>query len=170
VSQSAASRKATGTQLLALVGTTYVPLAGGTMTGALTIASGTLTASAPALNITQTWNAVGRVLIARKRVDGALLVNGSASEYGAVIRLTPPVNAAGSFIQTLQLAGVNKVLSQSTKPPRLRRGHDAADLPPLQHDRRVELRAPDPHRRGRHEREHHGGDAGHGRRTTWTSC
>jgi hypothetical protein len=50
VSQSAASRKATGTQLLALVGTTYVPLAGGTMTGALTIASGTLTASAPALN------------------------------------------------------------------------------------------------------------------------
>ncbi len=56
VSQSAASRKATGTQLLALVGTAYVPLAGGTMTGALTIASGTLTASAPALNITQTWN------------------------------------------------------------------------------------------------------------------
>jgi hypothetical protein len=50
VSQSAASRKATGTQLLTLVGTTYVPLAGGTMTGALTIASGTLTASAPALN------------------------------------------------------------------------------------------------------------------------
>ena len=56
VSQSAASRKATGTQLLALVGTAYVPLAGGTMTGALTIASGTLTASAPGLNITQTWN------------------------------------------------------------------------------------------------------------------
>ncbi len=56
VSQSAASRKATGTQLLTLVGTAYVPLAGGTMTGALTIASGTLTASAPALNITQTWN------------------------------------------------------------------------------------------------------------------
>ena len=48
--------KATGTQLLALVGTAYVPLAGGTMTGALTIASGTLTASAPALSITQTWN------------------------------------------------------------------------------------------------------------------
>jgi len=67
VSQSAASRKATGTQLLALVGTTYVPLAGGTMTGALTIASGTLTASAPALNITQTWNAVGT------RFDGAVV-------------------------------------------------------------------------------------------------
>ena len=59
VSQSAASRKATGTQLLALVGTAYVPLAGGTMTGALTIASGTLTASAPALSITQTWNGSG---------------------------------------------------------------------------------------------------------------
>lgn len=57
VSQSAASRKATGTQLLTLVGTTYVPLAGGTMTGALTIASGTLTgASAPGISITQTWN------------------------------------------------------------------------------------------------------------------
>ncbi len=40
VSQSAASRKATGTQLLALVGTTYVPLAGGTMTGALTLPAG----------------------------------------------------------------------------------------------------------------------------------
>lgn len=48
--------KATGTQLLALVGTAYVPLAGGTMTGALTIGSGTITASAPALNVTQTWN------------------------------------------------------------------------------------------------------------------
>lgn len=57
VSQSAASRKATGTQLLALVGTAYVPLAGGaSMAGPLTIASGTLTASAPALSITQTWN------------------------------------------------------------------------------------------------------------------
>ena len=40
----------------ALAGSGYVPLGGGTMTGALTIASGTLTASAPALNITQTWN------------------------------------------------------------------------------------------------------------------
>ena len=40
VSQSAASRKATGTQLLALVGTTYVPLAGGTMTGSLTLPAG----------------------------------------------------------------------------------------------------------------------------------
>jgi len=48
VSQSAASRKATGTQLLALVGTTYVPLAGGTMTGPLKIADGTK--SAPSLS------------------------------------------------------------------------------------------------------------------------
>ena len=44
VSQSAASRKATGTQLLALVGTTYVPLAGGTMTGPL-ISSSSLSGS-----------------------------------------------------------------------------------------------------------------------------
>jgi len=35
--------KATGTQLLALVGTAYVPLAGGTMTGALTINTGAAT-------------------------------------------------------------------------------------------------------------------------------
>ncbi len=56
ISQGGVSKKATHTQMLTLVGTTYVPLAGGTMTGALTIASGTLTASAPALNITQTWN------------------------------------------------------------------------------------------------------------------
>ena len=42
VSQSAASRKATGTQLLALVGTTYVPLAGGaSMAGPLSIVNST---------------------------------------------------------------------------------------------------------------------------------
>ena len=45
ISQGGVSKKATHTQLLTLVGTTYVPLAGNaTMTGALTIASGTLTA------------------------------------------------------------------------------------------------------------------------------
>jgi len=59
ISQGGVSKKATHTQLLTLVGTTYVPLAGGTMTGALTIASGTLTASAPALSVTQTWNNAG---------------------------------------------------------------------------------------------------------------
>ena len=48
VSQSAASRKATGTQFLTLVGTEYVAKAGGTMTGALTIADGTK--SAPSLS------------------------------------------------------------------------------------------------------------------------
>jgi hypothetical protein len=79
VSQSAASRKATGTQLLALVGTAYVPLAGGTMTGALTIASGTLTASAPALSITQTWNAnvaftASKVNVTKTLSDGAGLL------------------------------------------------------------------------------------------------
>ena len=42
--------KATGTQLLTLVGTTYVPLAGGTMTGALTLPAGTV--SAPSLLFT----------------------------------------------------------------------------------------------------------------------
>ena len=37
ISQGGVSKKETHTQLLTLVGTTYVPLAGGTMTGALTI-------------------------------------------------------------------------------------------------------------------------------------
>ncbi len=77
VSQSAASRKATGTQLLALVGTTYVPLAGGTMSGALTIASGTLTSSAPALNITQTWNNAGVQF-------NALLINATDSASSSI--------------------------------------------------------------------------------------
>jgi len=73
--------KATGTQFLTLVGTTYVPLAGGTMTGALTIASGTLTASAPALAITQTWNNAGVTFSA---ID--LNVTNSASLYGGTLQ------------------------------------------------------------------------------------
>jgi hypothetical protein len=84
VSQSAASRKATGTQLLALVGTAYVPLAGGTMTGALTIASGTLTVSAPALSITQTWNGVGQ------RFDAFVMDitnTNSSNSYPMIIRV-----------------------------------------------------------------------------------
>jgi len=80
VSQSAASRKATGTQLLTLVGTAYVPLAGGTMTGALTIASGTLTASAPALNITQTWNQ-GATQFESIAVDVTNTASGSSAAY-----------------------------------------------------------------------------------------
>ncbi len=39
ISQGGVSKKATHTQLLTLVGTTYVPLAGGTMTGALRIST-----------------------------------------------------------------------------------------------------------------------------------
>lgn len=79
VSQSAASRKATGTQLLTLVGTTYVPLAGNaTMTGALTIASGTLTASAPAVAITQTWNQGATDFIA-----SSISVTGTSHGFGS---------------------------------------------------------------------------------------
>ena len=90
VSQSAASRKATGTQLLALVGTAYVPLAGGTMTGALAIASGTLTASAPALNITQTWNNAG---VSFRAIDINITNTLSALSYPIVVS----VNAANVF-------------------------------------------------------------------------
>jgi hypothetical protein len=89
VSQSAASRKATGTQLLALVGTAYVPLAGGTMTGALTIASGTLTASAPALSITQTWN------------------SGATTFTGALINITNTASSGASRPINVQIAGTS---------------------------------------------------------------
>ena len=90
VSQSAASRKATGTQLLALVGTAYVPLAGGaTMAGALTIASGTLTASAPALSITQTWTT-------------------GAAFTAAKINVTDTSSTVGSLLQDWQVGGVSK--------------------------------------------------------------
>ena len=82
--------KATGTQMLALVGTAYVPLAGGTMTGALTIASGTLTASAPALNITQTWNNAG--------------VNFSS----VLVNVTNTASGSGSLLQDWQVASVSK--------------------------------------------------------------
>ena len=79
--------KATGAQLLTLVGTTYVPLAGGTMTGALTIASGTLTASAPALNITQTWN------------------NGAVAFTGLLINITNTASAGTSRLQSWKVGG-----------------------------------------------------------------
>ena len=49
--------KATGTQLLALVGTAYVPLAGGTMTGALTLPAGA--AGAPSLLFTGAGTTTG---------------------------------------------------------------------------------------------------------------
>jgi hypothetical protein len=81
--------KATGTQLLTLVGTTYVPLAGGTMTGALTIASGTLTASAPSLNITQTWNA-------------------NAAFTAAKINVTKTLSDGVGLLQDWQLGSVSK--------------------------------------------------------------
>ena len=90
ISQGGVSKKATHTQLLTLVGTTYVPLAGGTMTGALTIASGTLTASAPALSITQTWTT-------------------GATFTGALMNITDTSSAAGSLFQDWQVGGVSKL-------------------------------------------------------------
>ena len=83
--------KATGTQLLTLVGTTYLAKDGGTMTGALTIASGTLTASAPALSITQTWN------------------NAAVTFHSAVIDITKTAAVATSTMLDLRIAGVSKV-------------------------------------------------------------
>ena len=82
--------KATGTQLLALVGTAYVPLAGGTMTGALTIASGTLTASAPALSITQTWN------------------NAAVTFKAALVNVTKLASDGAGLLQEWQLGGVSR--------------------------------------------------------------
>ena len=90
ISQGGVSKKATHTQLLALVGTTYVPLAGGTMTGALTIASGTLTASAPALSITQTWN------------------NAAVAFKAALVNVTKLASDGAGMLQEWQLGGVSR--------------------------------------------------------------
>ena len=68
----------------------YLPLAGGTMTGALAIASGTLTASAPALNITQTWNNAG---VSFRAIDINITNTLSALSYPIVVS----VNAANVF-------------------------------------------------------------------------
>lgn len=67
-----------------------IPLVGpGTITGPLTIASGTLTASAPALNISQTWT-TGATF-------NALLVN-----------ITDTSSAADSLLMDLQVSGASK--------------------------------------------------------------
>lgn len=62
-------------------------LAANTFTGAQTITSGTLTASTPALSITQTWN------------------NGAVTFEGAVINVTSTAAAAASRIFSVKLAG-----------------------------------------------------------------
>jgi len=81
--------KATGTQLLTLVGTTYLAKAGGTMTGALTIASGTLAASAPALDVTQTWN------------------NSGVTFTGLKLNVTNTASGGSSLLADLQIGGVS---------------------------------------------------------------
>lgn len=85
ISQDGVSKSATHTQLLTLVGTEYVAKAGGTMTGALTIASGTLTASAPALNITQTWNGSG---VSFRAIDISITNTLSALSYPIVVSVS----------------------------------------------------------------------------------
>ena len=89
ISQGGVSKKATHTQLLTLVGTTYVPLAGGEMTGALTIASGTLTASAPALDVTQTWN------------------NSGVTFTGLKLNVTNTASGGSSLLADLQIGGAS---------------------------------------------------------------
>ena len=91
--------KATGTQLLTLVGTSYLAKAGGTMTGALTIASGTLTASAPGLNVTQTWNA------------------GAVGFVGALIDITNTASAGASYPLLIKVGGIS--MFEFTKAGRL---------------------------------------------------
>ncbi len=77
VSQSAASRKATGTQLLTLVGTAYVPLAGGTMTGALTLPAGAV--GTPSLMFTGAGATTG--VYSAGSNDISFAVNGSRRGY-----------------------------------------------------------------------------------------
>ena len=129
ISQGGVSKKATHTQMLALVGTAYVPLAGGaTMTGALTIASGTLTASEPALNISQTLNANAAFTVAKTNVTitlsngGALLhdwqVAGSSMvalrEDGAVIAAGRLYGSSVSLTAGTGLWTANTIMMPST--------------------------------------------------------
>jgi hypothetical protein len=63
---------------------------GGTITGPLAIAGGTVTVSTPLLNLTQTWNA------------------GGVTFTGAVINVTDTASAASSLLLDLQVNGASK--------------------------------------------------------------
>lgn len=63
-----------------LVDSRYVLKAGDTMTGALAVASGTLIASAPAVNLSQTWNNAGIVFVASQ----VTITNTAASATSAL--------------------------------------------------------------------------------------
>lgn len=69
---------ANGTITGAKLQTSYLPLAGGTMTGPLVMSSGTVTTSTPFINLAQTWNSSGTVF------------------RGAEIVITDSQSAAGS--------------------------------------------------------------------------
>lgn len=68
----------------------WVRLAGDTMTGALAIASGTLTASAPALDVTQTWN------------------SGATTFAGVRLNVTDTASAAASLLHDWQVGGTTR--------------------------------------------------------------
>lgn len=99
ISQDGVSKSATHTQLLTLVGTEYVAKAGDTMTGALTISSDTLTASAPALNISQTWNNAA-VAFSAFSVNIDNTANAEGSKFGVF------THSAGGFISLFSNGGI----------------------------------------------------------------
>lgn len=67
----------------------YLPLAGGTLTGSLVSTIGTITASTPALTASQTWNSSG------------------VTFKGAVLNVTNTASAAASVMFDVQLSGVS---------------------------------------------------------------
>lgn len=78
------SKKLTWANLKATLANTFLSLTGGT------IASGTKTASDPALTVTQTWN------------------NATATFAGKVTNITDTASASGSVIEDWQVGGVSK--------------------------------------------------------------
>jgi len=108
VSQSAASRKATGAQLLALVGTAYVPLAGGTMTGALTLPAGAV--GTPSLMFTGAGATTGIYSAGSNEISFA--VGGARVAYinAGNLLSTGVISASGG----LNAAGGNFLISSNT--------------------------------------------------------
>lgn len=69
----------------------YLPLAGGTITGALTLNGGTVTASTPLISVTQTWN------------------SGATTFVGKTTNITDTASASGSIIEQWQVGGSTKL-------------------------------------------------------------
>lgn len=113
---------ATGTQLLALVGTAYVPLAGGTMTGALTLPAGTV--SAPSLMFTGAGADTGIYSAGANNLSFAV----SGVRQGYFVSGTLWMN--GNFGLLNNAGGLRFGSASNDDPLLIRFGNDAVQLVP----------------------------------------